>query len=66
MIEECLTLWAPLNAHTNSPDWSLYISLQSKLREFDKIWKHSPGFDDHFIDSQNLFSQSSIEIVGRE
>ena len=39
----------------NSPNWSLYISLKNKLREFEKRSKHFL-FGDHFINSYNLIS----------
>ena len=31
----------PQYQHTNSPNWSLYISLKNELREFDNRSKHS-------------------------
>ena len=40
---------------TNSPNWSLYISIKSKLRECDKRSKHFP-VGDYFINSHDLFS----------
>ena len=48
-------------AHTNSPNWSLYISIKNKLREFDKRSKHFPS-GDYFINSRNLFSWLCIDI----
>ena len=43
---DCASQWLFLNSsslqypHTNSPDWSEYISSKNKLREFDKRSKH--------------------------
>ena len=45
----------PQYPHTNSPNWSLYISIKNKLREFDKRSKHFPS-GDRFTDSHNPFS----------
>ena len=41
--------------HINYPNWSPYISIKNKLREFDKRSKHFPS-GDYFISSPNLFS----------
>ena len=38
---------------TNSPNWSLYISLKNELREFVKRSRHF-YLGDHFINSHNL------------
>ena len=51
--------------HTNSPNWSLYISLKNKLREFDKRSKHFL-LGDHFINSHNLISWQCMDIVRRK
>ena len=41
LVSGCsLTLQAWQYPHTNSPDWSAYISLKNYLREFDKRSKH--------------------------
>ena len=53
------------NIHTNSPNWSLYISLKNELREFDKKSKHFP-LGDHFINSHNLVSWHCMDIIGRK
>ena len=45
----------PQYPHTNSPNWSLYISLRNKLREFGRRSKHFL-LGDHFINSHNHFS----------
>ena len=50
--------------HTNSPNWSLYISLKNELREFDKRSKHFL-VGDHFINSHNLISWQCMDIVRR-
>ena len=55
-----LTLLAPI-----SPNWSLYISLKNVLREFDKRSKNFL-LDDHFINSHNLISWQSMDIVRRK
>ena len=39
--------------HTSSPNWSPYISLKNKFREFDKRSRHF-YLGDHFINSHNL------------
>ena len=41
--------------HTNSPNWSSYISLENELREFGKRSSYFL-FGDHFINSHNLIS----------
>ena len=43
----------PQYLHTNSPNWSLYISLKNELREFVKRSRHF-YLGDHFINSHNL------------
>ena len=43
----------PQYQHTNSPNWSLYISLKNELREFDSRSKNFL-LGDHFINSHNL------------
>ena len=45
----------PQYPHKNSPNWSLYISLRNKLREFGRRSKHFL-LGDHFINSHNYFS----------
>ena len=52
-------------AHTNSPNWSLYISIKNKLREFDKGSKHFPS-GDYFINSLNLFSWLCLIFLRRK
>ena len=49
----------------NSPNWSLYISLKNKLREFDKRSKHFL-FGDHLINSHNLISWHCMDITWRK
>ena len=51
--------------HTNSPNWSLYISLKNELREFDKRSKHFI-LGDHFINSHNLISWQCMGIIRRK
>ena len=55
---------SPQYLHTNSPNWSSYISIKNKLREFDKRSKHFL-LGDHFANSHNLFSWLFIDIVRR-
>ena len=55
----------PQNPHTNSPNWSLYISFKNELREFDKRSRHFP-LGDHFINSHNLISWHCMDIVRRK
>ena len=43
----------PQYSHTNSPNWSPYISLKNELREFDKGSRHF-YLGDNFINSHNL------------
>ena len=45
----------PQYPDTNSPNWSLYTSIKSKLRELDKRSVCFP-FSDHFTNSHNVFS----------
>ena len=45
----------PLSPHTNSPNWSLYIFVKNKLREFDNRSRHFLC-GDHFINSHDLIS----------
>ena len=52
----------PQYPHTNSPNWSLYISRKNKLKEFDKRLKHFLPAD-YFINSHNLFTSLCIDIV---
>ena len=54
-----------LNPLANSPNWSLYISLKNKLREFEKRSKHFL-FGDHLINSHNLISWHCMDIVRRK
>ena len=64
----CNALTYPLKPqypHTNSPNRSLYIFLKNVLREFDKRSRHFL-FGDRCINSCNLFSRHSIEIVRRK
>ena len=51
----------PQYPHTNSPNWSLYISLKNELREFDNRSRHFL-LCDHFINSHNL-SLDSVWIL---
>ena len=55
----------PQYPHTNSPNWSLYISLRNKLREFGRRSKHFL-LGDHFINSHNHFSWYHMDIVRRK
>ena len=50
-----LKSFKPQYPHTNSPNWSLYISLKNELREFDKRSKYFL-LGDHFPNSHNLIS----------
>ena len=49
----------PQYQHTNSPNWSLYISLKNELREFDKRSKHFL-FSDHVSHCQQQQSYSGL------
>ena len=51
----------PQDQHTNSPNWSPYISLKNELREFDNRSKHFP-LGDYFIYSHNI-SLDSVWIL---
>ena len=51
----------PRYPHTNSPNWSLYISLKNELREFDNRSRYFL-LCDHFINSYNL-SLDSVWIL---
>ena len=53
----------PQYPHTNSPNWSLYISLKNELREFDK---RSRNFylADRFINSHNLSVDNVWMLLG--
>ena len=55
----------PQYRHTNSPNWSLYITLKDELREFDKRSKHFL-LGDHFINSHNLISWQCTDIIERK
>ena len=55
----------PQYSNTNSPNLSLYISLKNVLREFDKKSKHFL-LGDQFINSHNLISGQSMDIVRRK
>ena len=55
----------PQYPHTNSPNWSQYISLKNTLREFHKKSRHFL-FGDHFINSHNLISWQCMDIVRRK
>ena len=55
----------PQYPHTNSPNWSLYISIKNKLRGLDKRSMHFL-FSDHFTNSHNLFSWLCIVTVRRQ
>ena len=55
----------PQYPHTNSPNWSLCISLKNELREFDKRSRHFL-LGDHFINSHNLISWQCMDIVRRK
>ena len=59
-----LSPFKPQYSRTNSPNWSQYISIKNKLREFDKRSKPFPS-GDYCINSHNLFSWLCIDI-GRE
>ena len=51
----------PQYPHTNSPNWSPYISLKNELREFVKRSRHF-YLGDHFINSHNL-SVDNVQIL---
>ena len=55
----------PQYPHTNSPNWSLYISLKNELREFDKRSKYLL-LGDHLINSHNLISWQRMDVVRRK
>ena len=55
----------PQYPNTNSPDWSPYISLNNKLREFGRRSKHFL-LGDHIINSHNHFSWQHMDIVRRK
>ena len=55
----------PQYPHTNSPNWSLYISFMNELGEFDKKSRHFP-LGDHFINSHNLISWHCMDIARRK
>ena len=50
---------------TNSSNWSPYISLKNKFREFDNRSKHLL-YSDHFINSHNHFSWQHADIGSRK
>ena len=52
----------PQYPQANSPNWSLYISLKNKLREFEKRSKQFL-LGDHLINSHNLISWHCMDIV---
>ena len=52
-------------SHTNSPNWSLYIFVKNKLREFDNRSRHFLC-GDHFINSHNLISWQCMDIMRRK
>ena len=47
--------------NTNSPNWSLYISIKNKLREFGKRSKHFL-LGDYFVNSHDIFSRLCIDV----
>ena len=53
-LHALLKPFKPQYPQTNSPNWSLYISIKNKLREFDKRSKHF-SLSDHFTNSHKLF-----------
>ena len=53
----------PQYPHTNSPNWSPYISLKDELREFDKRSRHFYS-GDHVINSHNLSVDSVWILLG--
>ena len=55
----------PKYTHTNSPNWSLYISLKNVLREFGKRSRHFL-YGDHFINSHYLVFWQRIDISRRK
>ena len=55
----------PQYPHTNSPNWSLYISLKNELREFDNRSRHFL-LGDQFINSHNQISWQSMDMVRRK
>ena len=54
-----------IDPQANSPNWSLYISLNNKLREFEKRSKYFL-FGDHLINSHNLTSWHCMDIIWRK
>ena len=54
--------WYPLK---NSPNWSPYISLKNKLREFDNR-SRLYSFSGHFVNSHNHFSWQHMDIGRRK
>ena len=52
----------PQYPHANSLDWSSYISLNNKLREFGRRSKHFL-LGDHIMNSHNYFSWQHTDIV---
>ena len=54
----------PQYPETNSPNWSLYISLKNVFREFDERSKQF--LFDHFYNSHNLISWQCIGIIRRK
>ena len=54
-----------IDPQANSPNSSLYISLNNKLREFEKRSKYFL-FGDHFINSHNLTSWHCMNIIKRK
>ena len=63
--QSSLFTFKPQYLNTNSPNWSLYISLKNELREFDKRSKYFL-LGDHFINSHNLVSWQCTDIIGRK
>ena len=53
------------NIHIQILHTDPYFSLVNELREFHKRSKHFP-LGDHFINSQNLISWQSMDIVRRK
>ena len=53
----------PQYQHTNSPNWSPYISLKNELREFDNRSRHFL-LGDHFIYSHNVSLDSVWILLG--
>ena len=64
-LDNNIFVFKPQYPHTNSPNWSLHISLKNELWEFDKRSKYFL-LGDHLINSHNLISWQCMDIVRRK